>query len=602
MKIRRSLAVATLAAAAGLLATRAAHQAPTPAGPVTSTQRTVAQTPSGRYALEFASEQTARVADLGEQALSASLRLRGALSIARGEAGALALRLTGGQVDEAHLSGQPLAGLQDVFAGAEGATVSARYDPRGVFAGLDVPDAVREAGQGVFQQLGATLQGLSATGNHREATPLGAVQATGSVEGDTHVRRRDAYTAVTPAGIAGLTSLRVESGETRWTYDAAGRLATLEHTEHTVGRRDDGVVVLDETLHITLRRLGDATRDDALAAMPRRSVAVGGLAPDRDAERQMLATAAAGLTPEALVQQLLAFASAGTMPDHGGFLYRAAALLRLDPAAARAAGAAFAQMPAASPGRTLVLDLLAQVNTDAAQAVLVSLLESPEATDDPAYGLHVQRAGLAADPGPQVVEFAQTFAEDPPEGLETAAAYTLGAVAGNVARRGGADDRALGLALAEPLRARLDAAEAPAERALALRALGNVGAPELLEDIEPFTRAPEAEVRQAAAAAMRRVDTPEGRAALVAMLGDASPDVAMEALRNLTDMQLTEADLAGLAALAEAPALSDDLAEMLVNAASFHRDSPAARKALGRLGARVGVSARLRARIDALLG
>lgn len=601
MKIRRTLALVSLVAAgAGLLTLRAAHH--TPAAPATATPQSAVRMPAGRYALEFASEQTARVADLGEQGLSAALRLRGVVSIEGGEAGALSLRLSGAQVDAAHLSGRPLAGLQDVFAAADGAPVSARYDARGVFTGLDVPDAVREAGQGVFQQLAATLQGLTATGSHREATPLGTVRATGGVEGDTHVRRRDEYTSVTPSGIDRLTSLRVESGETRYTYDAAGRLDTLEHTEHTVGRRDDGVVVLDETLHITLRRLGDTTRDDAPAVTARRSVGVGGLAPDRDAERQMLATAANGLTPEALAQQLLAFASAASMPDHGGFLYRAAALLRLDPAAARAVGATFAQMPAASPGRTLVLDLLAQVNTDAAQAVLVELLESPEASEDPAYALHVQRAGLASDPGPAVVEFARTLADDPPEGLDTAAAYTLGAVAGNVARRGGADDRALGLALAEPLRARLDAAETPAERALALRALGNVGAPELLEDIDAFTHDAAPEVRQAAAAAMRRVDTPEGRGALVAMLGDASPDVAAEALRNLTDMQLTEVDLAGLAALAEVPALSDELAEMLVNAASFHRDSPAARQVLGRLGARAGVSGRLRARIEALLG
>lgn len=554
---------------------------------------------SDRYEFDYRAEQTL-VLPVGKGGdLATSLTVRGHLTVSEAASGRRFLFLEDAQVVDATLGAERLSGVEQIFSAACGQVVTAHFDGSGRFMSLDIPEQVPEAAQGLFQHLAATLQRppVARAGHGIDATSLGLVDAVYAVESGGWRRTRGAFTEPRVAfAEPGLTVTTAEGG-TRFELDDRGTLAGLQHDERVRGTDAAGRVVVNDHVVFRLRRQAGAVSAPAPAGSMRK-VGVGEVAPDRDAARAFLRQATGGLTAESLATTLRTFAGAAELPDHAGFLYRAAALLRLEPDAARVLAAVFAEVPPGAPGRALILDLLAQVNTDVAQETMVAILESPEARSDAAYPLHLQRTGFAADPGPALVGFVSKIAETPAPGLETPARFALGALAGNVAR----SDADHAARLAQPLVNALVAAKDSNTQAELLRALGNAGLPSHLDVVRPYVDDHASIVRRAAAAALRKVDTSASRGLLVALVGDEDPDVALEAVRDLGGATLDESIWGALGDIAGRSSLDIQLAEALVNLAALYPDVVAARALLDRLAARPDLSPGLAARLRILRG
>ncbi len=602
--------VAALACAGWLLHEIVAAPAPQV---VTATRPTRAARLDGRYDFQL---QMAQHLDVGEAGgvLSTALELHGRLALREGTRGEVLLWLVDAALDGATLGGRPVTGMDAVLSAALNQGVRLRYTPDGRFVGVDVPKTLPEAAQGVFQAIGATLQRGEPTSERTEETALGQVHASYTAVDGELVRHRDRYVSIHPSlpGIERATMAAVES-ETRFRLDPDGTLAGMAHDEHTVGRKADGASLVDDRAHLDLAWAGPAGTPPAVSSV--RPVAVGEIAPDANGDRATLVAAVDGLTPDMLVDMLLHRGNTPAMPDHSQFLWRALSLLHLRPEVALRLAQVYAEMPPGTPGRGLVLDLLAQTDTLEAQETLVAVLGSDGARRDPDYWVQFQRVGLARHPASELVEMVRNTAvatgADGADKMRAPAYYALGAVAGNLARHAQPADLDELQALAAPLFDALntaetqdadDPAQAKVERIMALRALGNAGLPETTEAVARSAKDPDSEVRRAAVAALRRVDTADGRAVLLRLTTDADPDVAGEAVRTLQDLTLDGDGYASLQALAGGDGLDTLVAEELVNTLSFHRAEPAARAALQALAARPELPGRLRARIEALLG
>ena len=602
--------VAALACAGWLLHEIVAAPAPQR---VTATRPTRAARLDGRYDFQLQLAQQLNVGEAGG-VLSSALDLHGRLALREGTRGEVLLWLVDAALDGATLGGRPVTGMDAVLSAALNQSVRLHYTPDGRFVGVDMPKTLPEAAQGVFQAIGATLQRGEPTSERTEETALGQVHASYTTVGADLARHRDKYASIHPSlpGIERATMAAVES-ETRFRLDPDGTLAGMAHDEHTVGRKADGASLVDDRAHLDLAWAGPAGTPPAVSSV--RPVAVGEIAPDANGDRATLVAAVDGLTPDMLVDMLLHRGNTPAMPDHSQFLWRALSLLHLRPEVALRLAQVYAEMPPGTPGRGLVLDLLAQTDTLEAQETLVAVLGSDGARRDPDYWVQFQRVGLARHPASELVEMVRNTAvatgADGADKMRAPAYYALGAVAGNLARHAQPADLDELQALAAPLFDALntaetqdadDPAQAKVERIMALRALGNAGLPETTEAVARSAKDPDSEVRRAAVAALRRVDTADGRAVLLRLTTDADPDVAGEAVRTLQDLTLDGDGYASLQALAGGDGLDTLVAEELVNTLSFHRAEPAARAALQALAARPELPGRLRARIEALLG
>ncbi|MFZ4734510.1 MAG: HEAT repeat domain-containing protein [Bradymonadia bacterium] len=551
----------------------------------------------GLYALALDAHQSADHGEQGLGLLESALTFEGEVTLTPEGPGRLALTLQAARRVEGRFGGGGLRGLDAVFEGAVGQVVIARYDAQGVFTGLEVPPGVGEAAQGLYQALAGVLQrtpeGVS------EATVLARMDATWSVtpQGDLE-RARSAASDPAPRH-PGATQVELPTSSTRFGLDTVGRVVSVSHEERTRLLNDTHTERVNDHLSLTLRRLGDAPISVADLDATRRTVGVGEVAPDGLAEAELLRAAAAGLDRETLVRLVRLHGAAGRMPDLSRFLYRAAALLRLDPEAAAALAATYDELPSAAPGRGLVLDLLSQVGTDGTQRALVEVLSSATAVADPLYEVHVQRMGFVPDPSPALVDFARELAAHPPAGTEKAAAFGLGAVAGQVARQGREADA---VALVEPLREALEHAETPEARADALRALGNAGLASDFETLAAHADADEPGVRAAVGSALRKLDTPQARSLLVTLAGDADRDVALSAFQSLTGLELGSTELDALIGVAGSAHLAEAVAGAMVNTAARYRERPEGRLLLVTLAARPDLSPALRARLEALGG
>jgi hypothetical protein len=406
--------------------------------------------------------------------------------------------------------------------------------------------------------------------------------------------------AATPAPRhPGAAEIDLPTSGTRFSLDPGGRVVSVSHAERTRLLDAAGAELVLDNSTLELHRLDDATVASGGASGEGRPVGIGEFAPDGRAEADLLRTAAAGLDVEHMTRMIRLHGAVGRVPDLSRFLFRAAALLRLEPTAAAALAGTYVELPPGAPGRGLVLDLLAQVGTEATQEALVGVLRSPAAQDDPRYDVHLQRVGFVPDPSPALVAFARELAANPPAGLEKATAFGLGAVAGQVARRGQSPEA---LALAEPLREALDEAESPDARVEALRALGNAGLVEHFDALESHADAPEAGVRAAVAAAVRKHDTAEARALLVTLAADADREVALAAFEALNGHALGAPELAALAGLAKDVALAEPVANALLTAVTPYRTGAEGRRILAALATRADFSPATRARLEALGG
>ncbi|MCB9549589.1 MAG: HEAT repeat domain-containing protein [Myxococcales bacterium] len=315
-----------------------------------------------------------------------------------------------------------------------------------------------------------------------------------------------------------------------------------------------------------------------------------------DHDARLLADRIDGLTPEALEAMLRGAAQSGRLPDHNRSLWRAVGLLRSDDGLCASLAELAAAADASSAGRGLVLDLLTSAGTPAAQAALRDALGAESVRQDPKFPLLFQRLSLITLPDAETLAYLEAHYDAPGGETLGAAAFALGAAAGRTARAGDAQGRAL----ADRLLADLEAAQTPDQQAVRLIALGNAGLPDHQDALLPFARAEDPEVRRAAAASLRKLETPAARAALLELAGDAEIRVQRRALESLGRQGARPEELAPLARLAGTTA--EPALDLLVDLAAPHAQSPGGRAILDAILGRKLRDARIKSRIRALLG
>lgn len=200
--------------------------------------------------------------------------------------------------------------------------------------------------------------------------------------------------------------------------------------------------------------------------------------------------------------------------------------------------------------RTLILDLLASAGTPEAQIVMRRLLAlGVSRRDSRTFASFVQRLGFMERPDGATLRFLiSVYAQSKHEVHEVraACAYALGAGAGR-AHVWGLSDAAM--RAAEVLRFDLLHATSPAEKCALVAALGNAGLESDVGVILRFVEDEDGRVRGAAALALKKMHTPEARAALLALLVAKDENVAESALSALFEQSLVQEEIVRLAEL-----------------------------------------------------
>jgi len=212
-------------------------------------------------------------------------------------------------------------------------------------------------------------------------------------------------------------------------------------------------------------------------------------------------------------------------------------------------------------GRNMIVDLLASVGHAQAQQALRDILQGKAAREDRAFPLLYQRLSLVQNPDPQTMKFVSTQYQSTQGPAHHAAMYSLGSAAGHRYRAG---DHEGGLAAARQLERDLAAARDPAEREYLLESLGNAGLAEQAATIQSYASSTDANVRLAAANALRKMQGVQVQQTLMGMVSDADPMVAEQAMLSLAKTELTQEMLSSLAALVAARSIGERSYEVLV--------------------------------------
>lgn len=257
--------------------------------------------------------------------------------------------------------------------------------------------------------------------------------------------------------------------------------------------------------------------------------------------------------PPASIAAMVRALPASTQPT-AAFRDAACAALRLTRARGRmecdALAVVFEDEQTTDERRTLILDLLASAGTPEAQIVMRRLLALGVARrDSRTFASFVQRLGFMERPDGATLRFLiSVYAQSKHEVHEVraACAYALGAGAGR-AHVWGLSDAAM--RAAEVLRFDLLHATSPTEKCALVTALGNAGLESDVGVILRFVEDEDGRVRGAAALALKKMHTPEARAALLALLVTNDENVAESALSALFEQSLVQEEIVRLAEL-----------------------------------------------------
>lgn len=283
----------------------------------------------------------------------------------------------------------------------------------------------------------------------------------------------------------------------------------------------------------------------------------------RDHDRQLIKD----LSPEKMSQILAGYAG-GPAPQ--GFVTAAGALLRLDPTKLALVEERFLAASSSAHTRALALDVLLVAGTPRAQELLRKLLSSPQAREQGVFPRLLQRLALVRQPTEETARFAQEQARlalrSGQPSARKAALLSEGALAVNLARGG---DTKLAEELCGELRQGLRGAKNKEETLAFLGALGNARQPEDARAVAALRGDDDALVRREVAFALRHLDAPEARSALLELGKDAHPSVASSAYRAMAEQPLDAPFLNALADLIARgetnPAAHADLLSLLKN-------------------------------------
>ena len=431
-----------------------------------------------------------------------------------------------------------------------------------------------------------------------EAGPFGASHVGYVRDGRVLTRTRTTYDHLDalPAWMTRIATQVASTTEVKIAPE--GHLASLAETEEARALDGGGELRFEGkvTVRVDLVAVERASGPLPEVASFREAASLAGAG--AEAREQALAERTAGMTTASMMADIAAFANGGLMPDHTRWLWRATGVLAKDPKAAAALVSAYRSRGTGEKARALILDLLASSGRPEAQAALREALVDPTTRAAHDRALLVQRASFVSAPERATIDtVASLFREgrrDP--ALRTASAFALGATAGAVAANG---DRTTASKVTRELAEAIDAAPA-AERPLLVRALGNAGLAEDRPRVTEYASDPSPEMRAAAATALRKMD--ETTATLIALLGDASPEVQRAAMGALGGRALGDADLARLAEVVLAGRLDPRLDGQLLTMLDAASAPPAQIAAVVRyVLARDQAEPALRARARALL-
>lgn len=303
------------------------------------------------------------------------------------------------------------------------------------------------------------------------------------------------------------------------------------------------------TLHRTSEARG-VTPGLALLAGKLQPQPIAGQVADPDREKRFDTRAAEGVTFDSLMLTFDRFEN-GAKHDRA-FVVKAAAWLRLHPDQVPYMVAKFKSKDLTVRGRGLIMDVLAQTNTPVAQKAMRMALETPEARTKPKdFSTLVQRFTFVNAPDKESVEFlSREYFDDLHAGNVTAAQGSIVALGSLVRRLDDQLEHDQARAVNERIRAELHNARAPEIRAALVAALGNAARDEDVADLAQAASDDDVRVRDQVATALRSVDSPAARSALLTLAGDSTGAVAIHAMDSLQKQTLGDDDWRALASLA----------------------------------------------------
>ncbi|MCE9668027.1 HEAT repeat domain-containing protein [Myxococcus stipitatus] len=518
--------------------------------------------------------------------LDGTLHLGGTLTLqaleARPDGTRVRLALESLTRHEARLSGQDI--LPDAAAVARllppSASAWVELDARGALRAIRFSPSE----PALFQQLAQTLAAElfpselrdAARWSTLESTQTGDVEATFQFEGASDAmltRRRSRYQRLraSPEQLPFQQTLR---SLTRFERAPDGQMAGVTHDEALDALRTDGTPLMSRRMRLRVEFASRQVKPPPVSELEKGIVRrPSEIAFDGDPEVALLRSQADGMTVDEVLRRLAGVNEPEALGDLPGFMRRAVAAFKLEPERTRELAAAFLRQGATPGLRELTMDLLAWTGHAQAQATMRELLQTPRAREhDASYVLMVQRAGLLQEPEPETGRMllamnAQARAVNDP-GVERATAYALGGVVSHLPPE--SPEVATYL---RPLEAALRDAASDEARAHALVALGNTGREELLDQASPHLRSESAEVRAAAAEALRRAPQDVATRMLMDALDfEKNRDVQAALLDALDARSLDTADLERLRSWVVAGRLVAGVESNLLNVITHRLD------------------------------
>ncbi len=520
--------------------------------------------PAGRfaYSLSWTADtqgQVAESADQGPTLLALRAAIEGEIALERvggGERGArLALSYT--RIDKYAFSMQgndSRASAAELARALVGKTAYLDVDERGRIESIsyaeDADNGQRIALRSLALELNYTLPEAAAESwTAEEEGSLGRARVQYQKGASTLLREPLRYTRLDAAVEPALAGAQELKGGAELALDGAGVPLSIDDSETVrYTRRGEGKPAVDATWSFKLRRTGVAPPGRqvarASAAQP-----LGEPVADPGRRERMDRRMAEGVSLDTALSRVDAFAAGAKMPHDQ--LVKIGAWLRLHPEEMPRLVEKFEEPAMQRRGHEAVLDVLVACGSPQAQKAMREALSSDAAKAAPQelFGL-VQRFSFLGAPDAESVRFLEesyagaraaqnrTFAEG--------ALVALGStVRQNANRNPALASEANGRVLSE-----LGGGDLAMQRA-ALAALGNAAQPQNVSIIASYANDADGLTRTEAARALRSVDSPEARNALLQLAADPDALVAGSAFDSLTQQSLGDSDWRALDQLAQ---------------------------------------------------
>lgn len=398
------------------------------------------------------------------------------------------------------------------------------------------------AAQQLLEQVVAEMQprlDLGAQWTRTETTALGDAQARYEVQ-DAQVARvtiariREEYVSL---HLGPISPLAPATSEAEAVFEG-GVLRSIAAAEVVHGSSAaTGPFELAFTLQATLTGVSRAPVEEPVAALRQRLTHSNASLPV--AERGALLARLRGMTPESMLEDLFVFGTDGNLPNAMEWMWRATALLTLQPELC-ADVVLFATDPEiGGEGHAFALQLLASVGHAEAQAAFRDVLSLPNVRADEDFDQLVQRGVLVPELDDETVRFYEELADSADADVNLTASNVLATAADQALERG---DTARSAAIAERLVQGFEAASSPEEREARLRVLGNAADPSLAAPLLAASEASSPDLRGAAARGLRNQQGPEVAERLHTLALDEDLYVRRRALESMAARGMTAAD------------------------------------------------------------